>query len=87
MPTLAHASLNTLRYHGLAPAVTAERKPRCRMLAEGKRGSLDRCTNEALSDFGMCAHHLALAAAEFRSLTTPGVVLARAVAEAGGDGR
>lgn len=44
---------------------TPERKPRCRMLDRLS----NRCSNEQLSDYGLCAHHLAGAAAEFRALT------------------
>lgn len=49
-----------------APAESAPpRKVRCRV--HDRLGN--RCPNEALSDYGMCAKHLAGAAAEFRALT------------------
>lgn len=43
----------------------APRKPRCRVLNR----KLNRCASEAVTEFGFCAHHLAAAAAEFKTIT------------------
>lgn len=41
------------------------RKTRCRMTDRNR----NPCANEALSDFGLCARHLAASASEFRRIT------------------
>ena len=41
------------------------RKPRCRMLDR----RANRCQNEAVTDFGLCAHDLAAAVAEYAAVT------------------
>jgi hypothetical protein len=42
-----------------------DRKPRCRMLDR----KLNRCANEAVTPFGLCAADLAAAYAEFNAVT------------------
>lgn len=56
------------------PAAPPERKPPCRVRT---KFTDDHCHSEAVTDFGMCAHHLAGAAEEYR----------RIIEEHGGDGR
>lgn len=41
------------------------RKRTCRVLS---RVTLDRCPNEAVTDYGFCAHHLSEAVSEFRRI-------------------
>lgn len=48
------------------PPAHFQRVPRCRLLDE----HLNRCGGPELGGSGLCAHHLAEAAADFRRLTT-----------------